>query len=74
MFCIQRTRAPGYVEVLTGRGVVAEFTRLGTTRVGVGVYNLRQWKTKAGAERWMADRPGFLDVAARYGTVEVVPV
>lgn len=82
-YIIQRTRvmpaalpdgSRSYVEYLTEpRNGLPEFRRPGTSRLGVGVDNLKIWRTKAGAERWMSDRPGWREAVSKVGAVEVVP-
>jgi hypothetical protein len=61
---VRKSAATGREMFLTeSRTAGVSFEAPGSSRVGVGVDNLKIWKTEAGAQRWMAQRPGF---ASRY--------
>lgn len=61
-------------QYLTERKDCFEFTTPGNTACGVGVANLKTWKTKRGAAQWMEDRPNFTAKQKELGNhLEVVP-
>jgi hypothetical protein len=72
MFTIQSHHPTGIngvslVKVLTGRdGICVEFQALQYAT------NVKRWKTRKGAERFLSDRPGMVDGYARMGVKVIV--
>jgi hypothetical protein len=74
---IRPAKTPGgraYVRYLTVKQGVPEFNAPGNTSTGVGVANLKTWKTATGAGKWMNENRAWVDGMAATGEIKVVPV
>lgn len=63
----------GYVQYLTVKNGIPEFNAPGNTPSGVGVANLKTWRTEAGARRWMDENKSWIEVMCAIGVIDVVP-
>ncbi len=65
---IRKSPSTGRTLYLTESRVAGvSFEAPGNTVTGVGVANLKSWKTQAGAQRWLDARPGYVDGYAKAG-------
>lgn len=76
-FTLRRTRPTkpgkaGYVQYLSVKNGIPEFNAPGNTASGVGVANLKTWKTEIGTHRWMEENKSWVEAMRQTGTIEVV--